>query len=407
MESAQPSPSSAPTLLFRQQFGAYFWANFLSNSGMWCHTVAAAVVAYDITQSALVVGLVSATQYVATLVLSPYAGALADRLNRQMLLFAGQLLACVSAGALAVAALLLGATGTTFLLVLLASSLFIGMGVAFTQPVMHSLVPALVRPVDLETAVAFNSLTFTMARAVGPLAGAFILARWGAEIAFGVNAASYLPLLVVALLLRPRRTASPTAHGSSIRAGLAYLRMHRKFIVWLAAVAGLNFAIDPVTTLAPTIADVRDLGPDAVGQLMGAFGLGTVLAAVLASRGTRRIGGRKVAQIGLACVALGMVSLSAVSSPTWTYISLVVAGSGFLLANVGVTTLVQRTVAEEFRGRVMALWTLAFLGVRPLASLVSGSVADIASISAALLLAAVVAIAVLVSLIATRTETDQ
>jgi MFS family permease len=385
-----PEPLTNTQLLAHRTFGPFFWGNLASNCGLWFHNIAAAVVVYNLTGSALLVGAVSVMLFAATLVLAPYAGALTDRVDRRRLMLGGQLLACTSAASLAVWTGLVGADGLPGPWPVLGATGLIGLGYAFSIPAMQALVPALVDPVDLDGAVALNSVTFNLARAIGPALAAATLVSVGAAASFAINALSYLPLIGALLFIRPRAIdMGAQDRDRSVRAGLRYVKDRPVLVVLLLGTAGLGFAADPVNTLTPPLAALLGGGDGLVGMFVSAFGAGAVVGTFVAARLGRRFGQMRVGAAGLAGLVVGMVALAAAPSIPGAFAALGFGGFGYLLCITGLTTAIHRHVDEAMRGRVMALWSMAFLGSRPLAALLDGAVADVLSPRAGVLAAAV------------------
>lgn len=366
-------------LLRDRTFGPFFFGNLVSNCGTWFQNVAAAVVVFNLTGSALLVGVVSVAQWAPSLVLSLWAGALTDRVDRRRLLLAGQVLAGVAAAGLALWTGLVGVQGLPGPWPILGAAVLIGIGFAFSTPSMQALVPALVPPADLDLAIALNSATFNVARAVGPALGAATLATLGAATTFGINAASYLVLVGMLLAIRPRPTRVDVRADRSIRAGMRYVKADPTSVGLLVGIAALGFGTDPVNTLTPPLAHELGGGDRLVGLLVSAFGAGGVAATLIVGRLRRRWDQRALGLAGLIGLGLGMLGLSASPSPATALAALALAGIGFLLAVTALTTRLQHRIPEELRGRVMALWAIAFLGSRPLAALVNGALADLLS----------------------------
>ena len=157
----------------------------------------------------------------------------------------------------------------------------------------------------------------------------------------------------------------------------------------IMGVVMLNFGADPVLTLSPSLVDTFGHGDEAVGYLITAFGVGavtvTVTLRVLRRFMTLRVSG--IVGYLVAAAGLGFVSVTMELGPA--LVGFFINGAGFMMANVSVNTRIQRRVPEELRGRVMALWGLAFLGCRPIAALISGWVADEFGLAVALLMVAV------------------
>src|SRR5581483_776860 len=165
-------------------FALYFAGNLLSNCGTWFQNIALALLVYRLTSSAFGVGVVNFAQFIGVVVLAPWAGSAADRLNRRWLIVATQVGATVVSTALTwiISA---HAGGLAVVLVL---ALLLGATTAFATPALQAILPALVPREDLGAAVAMNSVTFNLARAIGPVAGAMVVARLGIPWAIGLNA---------------------------------------------------------------------------------------------------------------------------------------------------------------------------------------------------------------------------
>jgi predicted MFS family arabinose efflux permease len=261
----------------------------------------------------------------------------------------------------------------------------LGIGFAVSVPTMQALVPALVEPRDLAQAVALNSVTFNLARAIGPALGAVILVTLGPSWAFTINACSYTLLIVALLVIRPReveRLRSDDQDGS-VREGLRYVRREPALVVLLVGVAALGFGTDPINTLTPAMAELLGSGDALVGWLVSAFGAGAATMTFGVAAVRRRVALGPLGIGGLAVLTGGLLGFAVSLNAPMAVAALFVSGLGFLLAVTALTTELQQRVDEHVRGRVMALWGVAFLGSRPLAALIDGAVADLVSPRAA------------------------
>lgn len=378
-DPATTSTAASPTgrLLVDRTFGPWFWGNVVSNSGNWLFNVAAAVVVFRLSGSALLVGLVSVSQFAPLVVVSPFAGALTDRLDRRRLLLAAQSVSATAATALAVTSLLVGVDGLPGAWPILLAALGIGVGQAFSAPALNALVPALVRDADLPSGVSLTSLTFNIGRAFGPATSGVLLATVGPEIAFTVNAVSFLALIGALLVITPRPRDVPAGGDRRVRAGLRYVLEDRTTLLLLAAVAATGYAADPMITLAPSLAEAVGGGETLVAVLVSAFGIAAAPAAVLSGRLQRRLGSLRVAGSGATTAAVGLAVAALAPAAAVAVVGFATTGVGFVLALTGFTTVLQRRVPDALRGRVMALWSVAFLGNRPIAALLDGSAADL------------------------------
>jgi MFS family permease len=366
--SSPVGPRAATRLIASREFGPYFFGNALSASGGWFHNLAAAILVYRLTGSELLLGVLAFSQFVPVLVLAPWAGAAADRFDRRRLIILVQSIAS-ALGALVAALAWAGAATAP---VVIAISAGLGVTAAFTVPAASALLASLVDRGDLPTAVGLNSMTYNLARATGPALGGLTVATIGIPAAFAVNAVSYLALVVGVAVSRPRRTEP--AQGTRFRDSLALLRARPRLAAALAIVMLVGFASDPINTLAPAFARAFGRPDTDAGYVIGVFGAGAVTAAfVLAGR----VAGSR-ARMTLTLTLLGTgVALFSVSP--WLPVALpllFVGGFGYLASNTAATAFLQLEVEEWQRGRIMALWGIAFLGLRPLASLVDGAIAN-------------------------------
>jgi predicted MFS family arabinose efflux permease len=232
------------------------------------------------------------------------------------------------------------------------------------------------------------SVTYNLARALGPLLATVSVALLGFGLAFGLNSLSFVALAVAILSISPR--GRPTRfEGGSIMEGVRYAWRSRELRMLLVSVAAVSVATDPVFTLSPALAqNVFHRSASQAGLLVSAFGAGAVASAVLVGRLMRRPSGER-ARVGLAATAVLAAGLAAMAlSPVLplALAALLLAGGGYLITITTLTTAIQESVAEGLRGRVMSLWTLCFLGTRPIAALVDGALSDTLSPRAAALL---------------------
>jgi MFS family permease len=223
-------------------------------------------------------------------------------------------------------------------------------------------------------------------------------------LAFGVAAATQAAFAVILLLLRIRGSGHVPAQDSRIRAGFRHLRTDPAIVAILLGSAAVGIGADPVITLTPSIAENLGAGPTLVGALASAFGVGAGAAFVVLGRLRGRFGGPRLATAGLLLMAAGLAGLAGSPAPVPALASMAVAGSGMTLSLTGFTTLLQQRSPEHLRGRLMALWSVAFLGSRPLAAGFNGAVADLVSTAVALALA--VAILLIVAWLARPSRTD-
>jgi MFS family permease len=308
-------------------------------------------------------------------VLSPWAGSLADRIDRKQLLLVTQ------AAATALSATLAGLAwaGLASEWVVIGFSGALGVSTAFAVPAQQALIASLVEEDDMPQAVALNSMTFNLARAVGPASAAAVIATLGIPWAFALNSVSYLLLVAGLLAVRPR--SEERAERGSLRESLRLLRERPKLAVALLIVMVAGFGSDPVNTESPAFAHAFGYSDTWSGAIVAFFGAGAVAAALLVAG---RVAGSR-GRMGVMLAALG-AGVALFSLSPWLplgFVFLALAGFGYLGANTAATTRLQLGVSASQRGRIMALWSIAFLGLRPVASLTDGAIAGTLGVRAA------------------------
>ncbi len=382
---------SGRQLIADRRFGPYFFGNLFSNAGNWFQNIAAGVLVFEITGSNTRVGLISAIQFGSILLFTLWAGKLSDRVNRRRMLLFSQILAWLGAVGLAIAILVIGEENLTNPLPVYLATAVIGTGYALSLPALQALVPALVRPGDLRQAIALNSVTFNLARAFGPAVAGWVVAAFGAGVAFGVNALSFLPLIIVLTVIRQREVDMSGESDGSIGESFRIAFGDRRILIPLIGTLAIGFGSDPVNTLSPAIADLFGEDRAFVGLLVASFGAGAALAAFRLGSFVKSMEAERAGAYGLGVLAVGMATL-AVAPDRWVALgALAVAGVGFIGAITALNSAIQDRIAEEVRGRVMAIWSVFFLGVRPIAALVDGAVADAVSVRAGVAVPALVA----------------
>lgn len=380
---------SGPQLLVDRDFGPYLAGNSLSSIGTWFQNLAASLLIYDLTRSTLMVGVVNFAQFVGALVLAPVAGSAADRFDRRHVLMISQAVAAMASAGLAVLTL----TETVTAPLLIASTVLLGLALAFFAPSMLSMVPLLVPRVDLDTALSLNSASFNLARAVGPVLAAAVIDRLGYGAAFTINATTFAIFVALLTAVHPRASTVVASNSHPrLRDAVTFVRQTDVVVPLLVVVAVSSIAIDPVYTLTPELAiDVFAGSQQTVGLLVGAFGTGAVLTAVFVVSRLKAV--RYVLGISLTVLAAGMGLLAVAPTLPLGLLGLGIAGAGYLATLTRATTRIQNEVPDEQLGRVMALWSVCFIGSRPFVALVDGAVADLVHPRAAAGMLAVVPLA--------------
>jgi MFS family permease len=381
-----------------RNYRLFFAGQLISLIGTWMQQIAMIWLAYRLTDSAAMLGLVGFASQLPILLFSTLAGVWNDRLDRRRLLLWTQFFSMLQAFLLF--GLTLAGSVTPSLLVLLA--FLLGCINAVDLPARQAFVAQLVEDKsDLPSAIGLNSLLMNGSRFVGPSLAGLIVATAGEAACFLVNALSYLGVLaaLAAIRVAPRAVKRPQAALAALRAGLSYAFRHPQIRLPLIMVAGFSFFVTPYAVLMPVFArDIFHGGADTYGFLIGSAGIGSLSGALyLALRGRNGTAAgldRLVAHATLAAgAALSGFVLVAIWSPVllWAYPLLSVLGFAVVLTVAGSNTLIQTVVEEDFRGRVMAIFSTAFLGIAPLGSLAVGSIGEWLGVRPTLLLCGLLA----------------
>jgi MFS family permease len=382
---AQVGPGAAWRVIRSRNFGPYFVGNAASASGTWFQNLAGSILVFRLTHSAFLLGVLAFCQFAPVLLLAPWAGSWADRYDRRKLILGSQFAAIAFSAGLAA----LAWNGLATAWVVIGCSAALGVTSAISAPAQQALITSLVGPSDVAQAVALNSMTFNLARAIGPVTAAAIIATLGIPWAFALNSLSYLALIAGLLLVSPHPQV--LAARASLRESIALIRAEPQLAMSLVIVMCVGFGSDPINTESPAFAHTFGYSDTWSGAIVGVFGLGAVSAAFF-------VAGRVAGSQTRMAVTLGLLSggIALFALTPWLplgFVFLAIAGFGYLASNTSATTRLQLGVHESHRGRVMALWSVAFLGLRPLASLADGGLAATIGVRGAGLVLAVPALA--------------
>jgi MFS family permease len=361
-------------LLVSRNYRRYFAGQSISLAGTWMQTIAQGWLVLQLSGSGTAVGLVTAFQFVPVMLLGPLGGVVVDRLDKRRLLLATQVL-------FAAQALLLGvltATGTVELWMVYVLAAVFGLITVVDNPARQTFILELVGPAHLTNAVTLNSVNINAARIVGPAFAAALIALFGIAPSFFVNALSY-GALVVALLLINVAELHPTerqpGRKGQLREGLAYV-WHtpelRVPLVMMALIGTLAYEFQVILPIAAKFTFGGTAGT--YGLLTAAMGVGAVIGGLLtASR--NRYGVEVLARQSL---VFGVLILAVAVSPTLpvALVALVGVGAASITFLARANSTMQLCARPELRGRVMALWTVAFLGTTPIGGPIIGWIGE-------------------------------
>lgn len=372
-------PSRLPATfraLRHRNFQLFFAGQFVSLTGTWMQSVAQSWLVYRLTGSVVLLGMIGFASQIPVFLLTPFGGATADRYNRHRILLITQSVAMLLAFFLAFLTL----TGRVEIWHLFAIATGFGIANAFDIPTRQAFAVDMVGKEDLINAIALNSSMFNGARIVGPAIAGILVAAVGEGWCFFGNAVSYIAVLSGLLLMNITPVVRP-ATGSTlgnIAEGFGYVIKTKPVLALLLLLGLVSLMGMPYAVLMPIFADqILGGGSSTLGFLMGASGSGALIAAlVLASR-------KHVFGLGkwvvYACGAFGVsLILFSLSSNFWLSAAILVpVGFAMMTQMSSSNTLIQAMIPDELRGRVMSVYSMMFMGMAPLGSLLAGSLAGI------------------------------
>ena len=369
-------PSHAWRALKHRNFRLFFAGQTISLIGTWMTRVATSWLVYRLTGSALLLGTVSFAGQIPTFVVAPFAGVWVDRLDRRQVLVWTQTLSMVQSLALA------GLTLSHLITIhwILGLSVMQGIINAFDMPGRQAFMVQMVEDRrDLSNAIAINSSMVNMARLVGPSLAGMLIAVSSEGWCFLVDGISYIAVIISLLMMRLHVAQIQRKVNSTftdMKVGWTYVSEFLPVRTILLLFALVSLMGMPYVVLMPIFAaKVLQGGPHTLGFLMGAMGVGALIAALaLAARKSVR-GLLRTIPLAAVVFGLGLIGLG-LSHFLWlSLIMVLIAGMGMMQGMAGSNTIIQTIVPEDKRGRVMSYYTMAFMGMAPFGSLLAGSLA--------------------------------
>ncbi|MCX5667469.1 MAG: MFS transporter, partial [Candidatus Omnitrophica bacterium] len=360
-----------------KNYRLFFIGQGISLTGTWMQQMAIGWLIYRLTKSPFMLGFVGFLGNIPTFIFTPFAGVLADRMNRHRMLIITQALEMIQA--LILAALIM--TGKVEVWHILALTIFLGIAVAFDSPARHAFIVDMVdKKEDLGNAIALNSLVFNAARLIGPSIAGILVALFGEGICFLFNGLSYIAVIAALLSMHitHRVIVSQDKHiMRGLKEGVSYAFSNKLIrsillLTGLVSMMGMSYVV-----LMPAFAkDVLRGDANTLGFLMGSTGLGALIGAFfLASRkGTKGLNGVVFLTTNIFGIALIAFSFSRVlwlSSAILLFI-----GFGMMVQMSANNIIIQAVVHDDKRGRVMSLFMFAFMGMVPFGCIIAGALAN-------------------------------
>jgi len=373
------SPSAkAIRSLRHRNYRLYFFGQLISLPGNWIQNIALGWLVYRLTNSALLLGVVGFAGQIPSLLLTPIAGVFADRINRRKVLIITQSLSMLIA--LSLSALIF--SGHIQIWHIILAAVLNGLSIAFDTPFRHAfLVNMVTEKKDLQNAIALNSTLFNAARFIGPPLGGLLIALSGEAVCFMVNGLSYLAVIASLLAMQVGLNTNLNKRPSVIAdllSGFRYAWSALPIRFLLIMVITTSLLGLPFQVFMPVFArEVLSGNAQTLGYLIGAIGAGALTGAVFLATRTSLKGIPFIIFISASMFSLGLMAFSVSTSLFLSLAVLVVTGFGMVVEFASSNTLLQTMVEDEMRGRIVALYSMSFMGFTPLGSLLTGWLAEL------------------------------
>jgi len=360
--------------LRHRNFRLFISGQLVSLIGTFMQTAAQSWLVWERTRSEWLLGAVWFCSQIPVFVLAPLGGVVADRYSRHRIVVVTQTLAMLQAFVLATLTL----TGRVQVWHIFVLATLLGVVNAFDMPGRQSLLIQMTGKEDLLSAISLNSAMFNSARVVGPSVAGLVVAAVGEGRCFLVNGLSFLAVIGALVAMRLPRfvrgaVAPPWEH---LVDGFRYVRGAAPIRTLLLMVAAVSICTMPAMVLMPVFADVVfHRGPRGLGFLMGAMGIGAVCGTLVLARRTRTAGLPGVMFYGALILGTAFLTFGFLSSFPVALVVMMAAGFSAMRQNASANTLIQTLVPDDYRGRIMALYSMTVVGMGPFGSLAAGVLA--------------------------------
>ena len=373
-----PNNSSAFSRIFEslkyRDYRLFFWGQTASLIGTWMQTIAMSWLVYRLTESVVLLGTVTFLAQIPTLFLTPLSGTLADRYDKRKLLMLTQTLYMCEA-------ILLATLTLTHLIqpwIILLLSLFAGFINALDMPVRQSFYSTLVPPKLMTNAVALNSTIMNGSRLIGPAIGGFLIQLIGEGGCFTINAISFLFVLGALTRINYSHTKKEQKKNplTEIKEGFQYVKNFLPIRVILLTTSVFSFCIFSYATFMPAyVKDVLSKDSSTLGIIMSAVGIGAVSSTFYLAARKSVLGLGKVVVITIALASIALMPAFFIKSPGFILPLAICAGFGITCSLASINTLLQTLTTDEMRGRVMAYYSMCFVGSSAVGSFFWGHIA--------------------------------
>lgn len=363
-----------------RNYRIFFMGEMVSLSGLWMQRVAMSWLVYRLTDSAFMLGAVDFIGQIPVFFLGMFTGVILEKMDLKKVIFICQGLSMAHAFSLAVLTL----SGRVEYWHIIILSALLGVVNAFEIPARQAFVVHLVdKSEDLGNAIALNSSLFNVARLLGPSLGGLTIAAFGEGVCFVLNGLSYFATLFALMIMRLRECIG-NCNGPSknvmegLREGLLYVRGFSPIKYTLLALVVISFAGIPYLVLLPVFArEILGGGPQTLGFLMAASGIGALVGSILLALRRSPVGLARIMGLSMSMFGISVSLFSFSRSLLLSMFLMVLVGFAMVSSMVSCNTFIQTLVDDDKRSRVMSLYIVSILGIAPLGSLNAGGVATI------------------------------
>jgi len=343
----------------------------MSSIGTWMQIVAQGWLIYRLSHSPRLLALDQFLAGIPIFLFSIIGGVVADRTERRKILLVSQYIQMGSAATLTI----LVAFGLTHVWPILCLSFVSGFAQAFGGPAYQALIPTLVDRDDMPNAIALNSIQFNLAVTVGPALAGITLAHLGEKWCFGLNALSFLAPVISLSIISARYLPEKSGESmfKSLKQGIHFIWRQGAMVALIILAFAMTFLSMPMRTYIPVfVKDIFHRGPETYGNLLSLMGVGSIVGSLgVASLGNISKKGRFALSM-MVLLGAGIAGFSLSKFLPVSYAMLLLVGASMMAVFATVTSLVQLSVTNEMRGRVMSVYNFAFRGGMPIGNLVSG-----------------------------------
>ena len=361
--------------LRHRNFRVFYVGQLLSLCGTWMQSTAQGWLVLELTNSSLLLGVVTAAGSLPSLVLTLWAGVVADRGDKRRIILWADVVMMLQSFALAA----LTGTGYITFPVLLVLVLVLGAANAFEVPTRQSFFVELVGKEDLQNAIALNSAAFNATRIVGPALAGWIIGALGTAACFLANGLSYLAVIVGVMMMklpafvRPERSSSAM---EDLREGLVFIAGDRLVRTLVLLIAAMSITAFPFAMLLPVFArDVLQVGATGLGWLLAATGVGALAGGVVLAAGGGRMARGKLLMLASIGFCFFLFAFTFARSLPVAAALLACTGFAMILNTATLNALLQSVTPNALRGRVMSVYVFMFLGMTPVGALQAGALA--------------------------------